>query len=214
MQFRQFRRTDPEQERTTEFGAAITLDHVITLHPDAACFDGMVGAVIVKDRATGWVEVFQIRDHSTEATAKALETLLAPGEEVVKVWGDGSGEVKGACDLLDWPLQQSTPGRPQSNGVAERALRACLEGTRTVLEQAGLNRKWWSRAARHFTLVCTCTAKDENGTIARSRRHNSAPAFPITPSGCKFHYESGAKRHNAGEDTFGPSSSKGFFMGC
>ncbi len=123
VQFRQSRRADPEEERVSKFGAIIILDHVVILHPGAACFEGMADAdsVVVKDHATGWTEFFPNPDKSTDATAKAIRTFLAPGAKALKVWGDGSGENMGACGALDWPLQQST-------------LQACLEGTRTILE--------------------------------------------------------------------------------
>ncbi len=85
--------------------------------------------MVVRDRATVWVEIFPIASKSTEATVGALCSLLAPGETFKEVWGDGSGEIKGACEALGWSLQQSTPRRPQTNGDAERAVRACLEGT-------------------------------------------------------------------------------------
>ncbi len=119
--------------------------------------------------------VFPIPDESTEAMAKALRTFPAPGEKVLKVWGDGSGEIVGACGVLEWPLQQSTLGRQR---VAERAVRAGLAGTRAVLEQSGLE-KWWSRAARHFTLVYKCTAHGEHGTTAWSRRFKLRPGIPL-----------------------------------
>ena len=170
MQFRPCRRSDIDKEGPTKFGEQVTLDHIVTLHPEASCFEGMADAVVLKDRATGWIDIYPLSSKSTECTLGALRGFLAHGETLKEVWGDGSGEITGACEALKWPLQRSTPGRPQTNGVAERAVRACLEGARTVIEQSGLNKKWWSRACRHFTLVYNCTAKDEHGTTAWSRR--------------------------------------------
>ena len=206
-------RSDPDKDGPTKFGEQVTLDHIVTLHPDASCYEGMADAVVLKDRATGWVDIFPLADKGTENTLKALRGFLAPGETLKEVWGDGSGEITGACEAMKWPLQRSTPGRPQTNGVAERAVRACLEGTRTILEQSGLNKKWWSRACRHFTLVYNSTAKDEHGTTAWSRRFNAAPSFPLIPFGSLVHYKTGTKKHNAGDNKFGPSSSKGIFLG-
>jgi hypothetical protein len=213
MQFRPARRSDSDKERPTKFGDEITLDHVVTVHPEAASFDGMADALVVRDRATGWVEFYPIPSKSTDDTAKALRSLLAPGESIKKVWGDGSWEINNSCELLGWPLDESTPGRPQTNGVAERAVRLCLEGTRTILEQAGLNKKWWSRASRFFTLVYNATSKDENGDTAWHKRFNCAAPFPMIPFGSLVRYKTGTKRHNGADNKFGPSSSKGIFMG-
>ena len=113
MQFRPSRRSDPDKELPAQFGGQITLDHVVTLHPEAVCFEGMADAVVVKDRATGWIEIFPIASKSTESTIGALRGFLAPGETLKAVWGDGSGEITGACEALNWPMQRSTPGRPR-----------------------------------------------------------------------------------------------------
>ena len=123
-------------------------------------------------------------------------------------------EIASACAELSWPLEQATPGRPQTNGIAERAVRACLEGTRTILEQSGLSKRWWSRASRYFTLMYNATMKDENGSTAWARRFGQPATFPLIPFGSLVHYKSGTKKHNAGENKFGPSSSRGLYMGC
>ena len=129
-----------------------------------------MASILALEDALGQVGLQTSRFKSLVLTPANQERLVEPGETLKAVWGDGSGEITGACEALSWPLQRSTPGRPQTNGVAERAVRACLEGTRTIIEQSGLNKKWWSRACRHFTLVYNCTAKDEHGTTAWTRR--------------------------------------------
>ncbi len=37
MQFRPCRRSEPGKEGPTKFGEQVTLDHIVTLHPDASC---------------------------------------------------------------------------------------------------------------------------------------------------------------------------------
>ena len=131
MQFRPCRRSDSDKDGPTKFGVQVTLDHIVTLHPDASCYEGMADAVVIKDRATGWIEIYPLPSKSTESTIGALRGFLAPGETLKEVWGDGSGEITGACEALKWPLQRSTPGRPQTNGVAERAGCTSLLGGNT-----------------------------------------------------------------------------------
>ena len=78
MQFRPYRRSDPDKQLPAQFGGQITLDHVVTLHPEAVCFEGMADAVVVKDRATGWIEIFPIASKSTESTTGALRGFFCP----------------------------------------------------------------------------------------------------------------------------------------
>eukprot|EP00972_Heterocapsa_arctica_P109929 16186760-Heterocapsa_arctica.AAC.1 len=44
----------------------------------------------------------------------------------------------------------STPDRSATNGVPERRVRHVLEGTRALLEQAGMPTSFWPKAADAF----------------------------------------------------------------
>ena len=49
----------------------------------------------------------------------------------------------------------AVPHRPQTNGVAERAVRAVVEGARTLLDQAGMDRRFWPYASVGITALRT-----------------------------------------------------------
>ena len=69
------------------------------------------------------------------------------------MYSDNAPEIIRAVDDLKIPHDTSTPYRSQTNSKAERVNRKVLEGTRTVLEQAGLHSKWWPFACQHFRFL-------------------------------------------------------------
>ena len=65
------------------------------------------------------------------------------------LYSDNSPELVKAARELGVAHGVAVPHRPQTNGVAERAVRAVVEGTRTLLEQAGFAHRFWPYACRH-----------------------------------------------------------------
>eukprot|EP00972_Heterocapsa_arctica_P019067 2814427-Heterocapsa_arctica.AAC.1 len=59
---------------------------------------------------------------------------------------DNAPELVKAIALLNIRHDSSTPYRSTTNSVAERTNRKMIEGTRTVLEQAGFSSRWWPHA--------------------------------------------------------------------
>ena len=56
MQFRQCRRKpDVEKHDPTAFGEVLTIDHIVTIDPEAESIDGCAYAIVIKDLATGWI---------------------------------------------------------------------------------------------------------------------------------------------------------------
>ena len=94
MQFRPCRRSDSDKEGPTKFGEQVTLDHIGALYPDASCYEGMADAVVLKDRATGWIEIYPLSNKSTECTIGALRGFLAPGETLKEVLGTGRARLQ------------------------------------------------------------------------------------------------------------------------
>ena len=103
----------------------------------------------------------------------------------------------------------STPGRKETNGIAERSVRTVLEGTRTNLEQAKMQTRWWSKAARAFCTNYNATKLDKNGKTPWELRYGTPCPIPLQPFGCLVDYIPDLEKAIQGANKFGPNSLKG-----
>ena len=143
---------------------------------------------------------------------QALQHFVGPAEKVGVFYTDDAPELKDAAKRLRWRHATSTPGRPQSNGVAERAVRTVLEGARAILDASGLPSRWWSRAVRHFCMM---------HNVAQGRAGKPTPwemrfgePFPgdLHPFGCQVTYKYALVEQGPTEK-FGPSGKPGVLIG-
>jgi hypothetical protein len=104
---------------------------------------------VFKDAATGWIARYPLPDKSSEAATKALMEF-AGNSTVTLFYSDSAPELISAAQAMGWPHERATPGRPQTNGVAERAVRTVLDGTRSALLHAGFEERYWSLACQHW----------------------------------------------------------------
>jgi hypothetical protein len=81
-----------------------------------------------------------------------LERLYTDSPKELEVVGGELGNVP----------QTSTPHRPQSNSIVERATRTMVEGTRAAPPQAGLPHRFWPLAWHHHT-VAKATSDHQDG---------------------------------------------------
>jgi hypothetical protein len=138
-----------------EFGDEVTADY-LSVGPEELSWHGERFALVMYDRATRWLQCFPKLSSSAEHTKEAFLSFM--GHKLVKsFYSDRAPEFRATARELGWEFHSSVPGRPQSNGVAERAVRRVIEGTRVVLEQSGFPQKWWSFAARHFCMAHNVT---------------------------------------------------------
>ena len=90
---------------------------------------------------------------SAEETKKAFLRFLGTETQAKYVYTDNSPEFEKAIDDSGFPHDTSTPYRPETNGIAERAVRRVKEGTTCTLIQAGLTHKWWDLAMECFCFL-------------------------------------------------------------
>ena len=88
----------------------------------------------------------------------ALNDFVGPKEKVGTFYSDCAPELMAAAKRLRWRHATSTPGRPETNGSAECAVRALIEGARSLLAASGLLHRWWNHAARHWCFMHNVTS--------------------------------------------------------
>ena len=160
-----------ELGKLEKFGELLTADHAIIGSEHEASRQGQRAALIILDAGTRWIDCYPSATKSAADTLQALQNFVGPQEKVNRFYTDNSGELIAAAKTLGWRHDTSTPNRPQTNGMAESAVRKVLEGTRAVLMQSGLPHRWWAEASR-----CYCFLRnvcDDVGVrmTAYQRRH-------------------------------------------
>ena len=100
-------------------------------------------------------------------------------DRVRMLYCDNTGELVGSGHNLGWMVNASTPGKPKSNRAVERIVGRVTEGTRTNLQQSGLDVSWWPWAGRQFAFAwnvslfegaCPCLARHEKQCDAKHVR--------------------------------------------
>ena len=119
-----------------KFADAITADHKV-LNDDDQSRDHDKLALIIQDRFTHWLQGYASKTKNAKDTLYGFQRFLGPGVKPLHVYTDNSKEFEKAMEELQVPHDTSTPYRPQTNGVAERAVRRVKEGTSAVLVQSG-----------------------------------------------------------------------------
>ena len=101
----------------------------------------------------------------------ALQRFMGPGNKPKYIYTDCSQEFEKAAKELGWLHDESAPYRPETNGVAERAVRRVKEGTAATLVQSGFDEPWWDHA-----MVCFCFLRNvvDLHTISANKNLGSA----------------------------------------
>ena len=105
------------------------------------------------------------------------------------MYTDNSKEFLKALDELEFSHDTSTPYRPQTNGVAERAVRRVKEGTACALAQSGWSDVWWAEAMSCYCFLRNVVDLQKAGTTAYKARFNIEFPGPILPFGAEIQYK-------------------------
>ena len=182
------RKRRKEEELPTVFGESVTADHLVLSESNAGEWGGTSAgrararaALTVLDRGTGWLACYPLPGKSADAAYAALSDFEGPRSLVQKFYSDNAPELVQAVRRLGWSHETSTPGQPQTNGVAERANRTVLEGARTILEHAGLPPQWWPRAVQFlcFARNIEIVRGDSSWNRRHGKGHFKGPQVPF-----------------------------------
>ena len=125
--------------KPTQFGQQVTGDSLIDRHginAEDPMFPGSTNALVMYDRATDWTECAPQGALNHEETLKAMRFFQGTsGRKVKSFYADNWPAITSAAAVMGWCNPHSTPGVPQSNGLAERMIRRVKEGGRSNLIQ-------------------------------------------------------------------------------
>ena len=154
--------------KAVNFGDLVTADHVVAHSERSMGVTRDRNAVIIGDKATGYIEGIPVKTKGRQDTIHAM-LQFAGARKPRYLWTDGSGELSSAANFLRIPHGIATPARPQTNGAAERLVRSVMEGSRSLLVEAGLPPSFWPFAMRHYCFLKNIDVVD--GDSAWNKRH-------------------------------------------
>jgi hypothetical protein len=102
------------------------------------------------DFATGWVSCFPVNSRSEEDTLQAFRDFVGTKDKVLSFYSDGAPEIMACAKTMLWTSDTSTPGMPRTNAIAESKVKLVINGSRSLLLQAGLPSRFWPYAAQAF----------------------------------------------------------------
>ena len=145
---------------------------------------------------------------------KQTDSVVRPytGETVNIFYSDRAPELVKAADQLEWKHVQSTNYISKANAIAERNVRAIIEGTRTNLEQAGLHHTYWPHAAKHYCMAHNITDHPDYHSPWKVRFGEDFPG-PYLPFGCQVNFWTGPRNRPNKPLKFEPTSRAGIFLG-
>jgi len=179
-------------EKPKGFGTEVTADHFIAKDEIDQSIAGEKVGLVIHCRGSDWLDLYPCPTNDAGSAETAFIHFQGAKDEIKSFYSDDSRELKKAAVNRGWLQDDSTPGRPDTNGDAEVSVRRILEGTRCALEHAGMAPGWWSYAGKHFASAHNFTRKfQRNNDLTPYEARNSKQPFVgvLAPFGCLIDFK-------------------------
>ena len=153
-----------------KFGGCITADHIV-LGQGAGSANGHLYSLVIQDRFTQFIMSYPSSTRSHEDCVQSFLQFASSTDTASNTpdfYSDNAPELTSAARECRWRIRTSIPHRPQTNGIAEAAVRRVIEGTRACLYRSGLPHAWWDYATE-----CFCTLRNFSDKIVH--KENRTP---------------------------------------
>ena len=216
-----FRGKPEERTVAKKFGEKLHADHVTIGDKRDYGFEDERVALALKDDATGMRGFYPQPSKSTDDTLISVQHFLGK-VKLTTLRSDNSKELEALARELKVLHETSTPLTPQSNTRIERDIQVVLSGTRSNLQQSGLDLKFWTYAAAHFAHFSNVTLPFCSGKPLASLsnetktpwelRHNHKYDGPLIPFGSSIDFRTpDSKRFH--KSKFESRTQPGLFLG-
>ena len=131
----------------------ITCDHFIASDEIDSSINGDKAGIVCYCKGSKWIDLYATGGKSSKEAEDAFIDFEGPWKSITSFYSDDAPELVSAAQSRGWVVNTATPGRPETNGSAERSVRTVLEGARTALEHSGVPLKFWPYAGRHYCIA-------------------------------------------------------------
>ncbi len=129
------------------------------------------------------------------------------------IYTDNSKEFIKAFEDLGFSHDTSTPHRPETNGIAERAVRRVKEGTSCALSQSGFHDDWWVLAMECYCFLRNIVDISVTNHTAYHNRFGADFRGPTIPFGAEIEYQPNTQKDKARLHQMSQKTLPGLFMG-
>ena len=193
------------------FGDLITFD---LMNTQKMARDGIMpdkDILVIRDQFTGVIWGYPLKASNSDEVVQAMKHYIGK-RKVTNAYADDAPQFESALKELRIPLDQSLPGHPQNNSLAERNNQFMMLTTSTCLLEAGLPPCFWPFAVECVSHLLNIE-KLSDGSSAWLKLHKSEFPGMVIPLGAKVFFKPSDARERDQDHKFDPKSIPGIFAG-